>query len=244
MVRPRGRGRGDPVGQDRRLPRGLPLLLAVVAVRHRGAGHPLPRHRGGARGGPRDQGQIGASEFCIVLAVRGPDEKTMQRLEELVPLVQDGDRPERRGVAPASSPTSRPPASPRSAPTATTTTSRRRSPSSRASSPPTPGRSAPRPASCVREHGMELCCGVLLGMGESLEQRLELLEQLRDVEPAEVPLNFLNPRPGTPLQIRKPVQAARGHPLDRPVPPGPALGHPPLRRRPGDHPRATSRRWA
>jgi hypothetical protein len=34
----------------------------------------------------------------------------------------------------------------------------------------------------------------------------ELLEQLRAVEPAEVPLNFLNPRPGTPLQIRKPVQ--------------------------------------
>jgi biotin synthase len=58
----------------------------------------------------------------------------------------------------------------------------------------------------VRELGMELCCGVLLGMGESHEQRLELLAQLRDVEPAEVPLNFLNPRPGTPLQIRKPVK--------------------------------------
>ena len=32
---------------------------------------------------------IGASEFCIVLAVRGPDEKTMQRLEELVPAVRE-----------------------------------------------------------------------------------------------------------------------------------------------------------
>ena len=51
----------------------------------------------------------------------------------------------------------------------------------------------------VRRHGMELCCGVLLGMGESDEQRLELLGQLRELEPAEVPVNFLNPRPGTPL---------------------------------------------
>ena len=52
---------------------------------------------------------------------------------------------------------------------------------------------------------MELCCGVLLGMGESVDQRLELLQQLRDVQPDEVPINFLNPRPGTPLQIRTPV---------------------------------------
>ena len=50
---------------------------------------------------------------------------------------------------------------------------------------------------------MELCCGVLLGMGETDEQRLELLGQLRDVDPAEVPMNFLNPRPGTPLEIRR-----------------------------------------
>ena len=33
--------------------------------------------------------QLGASEFCIVLAVRGPDERTMQRLLELVPLVRE-----------------------------------------------------------------------------------------------------------------------------------------------------------
>ena len=54
---------------------------------------------------------------------------------------------------------------------------------------------------------MELCCGALLGMGESVEQRLELLDQLVELDPTEVPLNFLNPRPGTPLQIRKPVSA-------------------------------------
>ena len=55
----------------------------------------------------------------------------------------------------------------------------------------------------VREHGMELCCGVLLGMGETDDQRVELIGQLMELSPAEVPINFLNPRPGTPLQIRK-----------------------------------------
>src|SRR5207302_9810957 len=58
----------------------------------------------------------------------------------------------------------------------------------------------------VRENGMELCCGALLGMGESDAQRVELLMQLREVDPAEVPLNFLNPRPGTPLQVRRLVE--------------------------------------
>jgi biotin synthase len=59
----------------------------------------------------------------------------------------------------------------------------------------------------VRDQGMELCCGVLLGMGETDEQRLELLGQLREVSPAEVPINFLNPRPGTPLADRALVGA-------------------------------------
>jgi biotin synthase len=53
---------------------------------------------------------------------------------------------------------------------------------------------------------MELCCGALLGMGETVAQRIELLTQLRAVRPAEVPLNFLNPRPGTPLGDRPLVQ--------------------------------------
>ncbi|WP_149362012.1 biotin synthase BioB [Lolliginicoccus suaedae] len=51
----------------------------------------------------------------------------------------------------------------------------------------------------VREAGMEVCCGGILGMGESLEQRAEFAAQLGDLEPDEVPLNFLNPRPGTPF---------------------------------------------
>jgi biotin synthase len=49
---------------------------------------------------------------------------------------------------------------------------------------------------------MELCCGALLGLGESDAQRLELLLELQGLTPDEVPLNFLNPRPGTPFASR------------------------------------------
>ncbi len=51
----------------------------------------------------------------------------------------------------------------------------------------------------VRQAGMELCCGGLVGMGESLRQRAELASELASLRPHEVPLNFLNPRPGTPF---------------------------------------------
>jgi biotin synthase len=51
----------------------------------------------------------------------------------------------------------------------------------------------------VRAAGMEVCCGGIVGMGESLEQRAELAAQLAELTPDEVPLNFLNPRPGTPF---------------------------------------------
>src|SRR5688500_2081221 len=51
----------------------------------------------------------------------------------------------------------------------------------------------------VRAAGMEVCCGGILGMGETLEQRAEFATQLAALEPDEVPLNFLNPRPGTPF---------------------------------------------
>ncbi|GFG49118.1 biotin synthase BioB [Mycolicibacterium agri] len=51
----------------------------------------------------------------------------------------------------------------------------------------------------VRDAGMEVCCGGILGMGETLEQRAEFAANLAELQPHEVPLNFLNPRPGTPF---------------------------------------------
>lgn len=47
--------------------------------------------------------------------------------------------------------------------------------------------------------GMEACCGGIIGMGESLEDWVDLAFTLREVGVESVPLNFLNPRPGTPL---------------------------------------------
>ncbi len=51
----------------------------------------------------------------------------------------------------------------------------------------------------VRELGMEVCCGGIVGMGETLEQRAQFAAELGRLAPDEVPLNFLDPRPGTPF---------------------------------------------
>ena len=47
--------------------------------------------------------------------------------------------------------------------------------------------------------GLKLCTGGILGMGETPEQRVELAEEIRGLGVDCVPVNFLNPRPGTPM---------------------------------------------
>jgi biotin synthase len=140
----------------------------------------------------------GASEFCIVAAVRGPDERLLSQVEEGIKAIQaevdiniacslgmltqeQVDRLVAMGVHRYNHNLE---AAKSYFPQVVTTHSYEE-----------------RWDTClmVREAGMELCCGGLVGMGESLEQRAELASQLAELDPHEVPLNFLNPRPGTPF---------------------------------------------
>jgi biotin synthase len=140
----------------------------------------------------------GASEFCIVAAVRGPDERLLSQVREGIQAIRaevdiniacslgmltqaQVDELAEMGVHRYNHNLE---AARSYFPRVATTHSW-----------------AERWATCemVREAGMELCCGGIVGMGETLEQRAELATQLAELEPDEVPLNFLNPRPGTPF---------------------------------------------
>jgi len=140
----------------------------------------------------------GASEFCIVAAVRGPDARLMAQVREGVKAIREavdiqvaaslGILTRQQAVELAGLGVHRYNHNLETArsyfPQVVTTHSWQE-----------------RWDTCllVRESGMELCCGALVGMGETIEQRAELAAQLGELGPYEVPLNFLNPRPGTPF---------------------------------------------
>ena len=155
--------------------------------------------------------ETGASEFCIVAAVRGPDERLMKQVragieaiqaevdiniacslgmltqEQVDEFVDMGVHRYNHNLESARS----------YFPDVVTTHSYEE-----------------RWNTCqmVRDAGMELCCGGLIGMGETLEQRAELAAELAELDPHEVPLNFLNPRPGTPfgdLEVMSSADALR-----------------------------------
>jgi biotin synthase len=159
----------------------------------------------------RQTAATGATEFCIVAAVRGPDERLMTQLREAVAAIREAvdiqvaaslgiltqqqvDDLVAMGVhrynhnletARSYFPS-----------VVTTHTWEERFDTLR----------------MVAASGMEVCCGGIVGMGETRAQRAELAAQLAELSPHEVPLNFLNPRPGTPfgdLPVLDPKEALR-----------------------------------
>ncbi len=142
--------------------------------------------------------QSGASEFCIVAAVRGPDERLMAQMREAVPAIHAacginvaaslGMLSQEQVDALAAMGVHRYNHNLETArsyfPHVVTTHS---------------WEERWETLTRVRAAGMEVCCGGIIGMGESLEQRAEFATQLAELDPHEVPLNFLNPRPGTPF---------------------------------------------
>ena len=56
-------------------------------------------------------------------------------------------------------------------------------------------------ARIVKDAGLELCCGGIIGVGETPKQRIELGFALSALEPDEVPINILIPRKGTPKEL-------------------------------------------
>jgi biotin synthase len=60
-----------------------------------------------------------------------------------------------------------------------------------------------RTIAAVREAGLETCVGGILNLGETREQRVEMAFELAEIDPTSVPINMLNPRPGTKFGDRE-----------------------------------------
>jgi biotin synthase len=69
-----------------------------------------------------------------------------------------------------------------------------------------------RTIDAVRDAGLETCVGGILNLGESREQRVEMAFQLAELNPTSVPINLLNPRPGTKFgdrDLMDPLEAVK-----------------------------------
>jgi biotin synthase len=159
----------------------------------------------------RDTAALGAAEFCIVAAVRGPTNELIDRTLEATELIR---RETGLNVAASLGILTREQAERLADGGVHRYNHNLETARSFFGEIVTTHTWEERYETCrlVRKVGMELCCGALLGMGESDGQRIELIGQLRDVGPAEIPINFLDPRPGTPLEDRplvEPLEAIR-----------------------------------
>ena len=159
----------------------------------------------------RDAYQRGAGELCIVVAVRGPSTKLLERVCTAVKLIKQQyplqvavslgilreDQLGKLAEAGVDKVNHNLETSRRYFPSVCTTHSYEE-----------------RWQTCqlVKQFDLELCCGGIIGMGETLEDRLDFLSALQQLQPEEVPVNFLNPRPGTPFGDRslvEPTEALR-----------------------------------
>ena len=150
--------------------------------------------------------KTGATEFCIVAAVKGPDENLLSQLEQAVRVIQEEvdinvaasvgiltqDQVDRLAKAGVHRYNHNLETARSHFPNVVTTHS---------------WEDRAETLRMVAEAGMEVCCGGILGMGESLEQRAEFAQDLAALNPTEVPMKFLDPRPGTPFEGREPLAA-------------------------------------
>jgi biotin synthase len=159
----------------------------------------------------QDAHERGATEFCIVVAVRGPSDALLERVCTAVTMIKERF-PLRVAVslgilrddqlAPLKE--------------AGTSKVNHNLEASRNYFPKvcTTHTYDERLDTCrlIKAHELELCCGGIIGMGETVEDRLDFLAELQALGPEEVPINFLNPRPGTPFGDRslvEPIEALR-----------------------------------
>ena len=149
----------------------------------------------------------GATEFCIVAAVKGPDDRLMNQLEQAVAAIkaevdievaasvgiltqEQVDRLKAAGVHRYNHNLETARSFFPNVVTTHTWESRRET------------------LRMVAAAGIEVCSGGILGMGESLEQRAEFASDLAELNPTEVPMNFLDPRPGTPFADKEVMATA------------------------------------
>ena len=139
----------------------------------------------------------GAHRFCMVTQGQGLSKRDFQNVLEGAQARGRAHQPQalrldRPHVGRARARRSRRPAS-----SGSTTTSRRPRATTPRSRRTVRYEGRLRTIEAVKEAGLETCVGGILNLGESPEQRVEMAFQLAKIDPTSVPINLLNPRPGT-----------------------------------------------